>query len=463
MKKMFIIMVALVLSTGLLIGCSVQEKPADSTTASTPSTTVTTDYIIWETPASQGEATTSNDSGDRFVNNGNGQFQVLPSDAIKVDTTKLNIAGNYNVLNSMAMANGAKLSGLESEFTTFWSDEIALKIMAGDSDVDIYLIDSSTLNLFKERGIYYPIESDIISQFNSGCFDYLTEIATDSNGETVAMPIYSYTSFIAYPKQAADELGFDDDDIAYYNDFHELVNSYSGERRSYSRGDSFAAFYQHQYEKYYCNFADKKYDYSTELYRDIYSLYDGWFRYGPTPVMTGFTYPSALGSDSTRLILDSKKTLFTNDTSYCDLMLASNPDPFAPDTGYAPSDWRAVHIPWISEEVDKNFVNAIYAFINPYSKHYDESVKFLEYIADNYFDSVSSYTFIREDKEEYPDSYMPQTQIFNDVYEINANGFVLEHLLYSSRNDIEEFQNGRATLDEAIAMYQREIQMWLNE
>lgn len=86
------------------------------------------------------------------------------------------------------------------------------------------------------------------------------------------------------------------------------------------------------------------------------------------------------------------------------------------------NDWRAIHMPWITEKVDKNISSIWYAIINPYSKHYDEAVKVLEYVAENYFDSVygyaGDYPIIRKDISEYPEKYHTETQIFKDAYEI---------------------------------------------
>ncbi len=464
MKRFYSIFIA-VCFLFTLTACDVYNKdnvsPKDSA-SSEKLTSAVTDDIIWQTEEQQNTVVSADNSSDRFSFVGDGQFQVLPSEEVKVDTSKLNIAGNYNVLTPTAMQNAVSVSGLESDFVPFFTDEIVLKILAGDSDVDIYLLNASSIKSLVDRGIYIPMESDIISEFNDGCFDYLSCVATDSNGKTVAMPLSSNVSFLSYPVQAANELGFDAKDIAYYNDFHNLVNNYQGERKSFSRGDLLVSLYELQYEEHYCDFADNKYDYDTKLYKEIYSLYEGWQRVGQMPVMTGFTNPSELGVSSSRLMLDSEKTLFNTTADYSDFVNACSPD-ILTQTDFEINDWRASHIPWISEKVNTNFVNATFAFINPYSKHFDESVKLLEYIAENYFGSVNSYTFIREDKNEYPDSFRKETQLFDDVYEISKKGFVLDYRLLSSRNDIDEYQNGKLTLDEAIAMYSREVEMWLNE
>ena len=474
MVKWFYIILSIIMVSSL-VGCAIPsvkngELPKQTTLESTTEIMTTAENpfsIVWDMTApvanSEEVLTTSDDSNNRYVIGENGQLYVKNEDEIMVDTSKLNIAGNYNILSSNAMQECAAVSGLESDFVTFFSDEIVLKILAGDSDVDIYLLGSSEIDLLKKRSIYYPLKSDVIDSFVDGCFDYLGESVTDDVGKIIALPLSIHETFLSYPIDAEVELGFALDDIKYYQDFHNLVNSYDGERVSYAIGANLFFNYDRQYENYYCDFDNMIYDFNTDVYRGIYSLLDGWQRYGYSPSMPCFINPAVLGADATRLALDSKKTLFNTNSSYDDFIFVSTPDQFAPDTGFDINDWRVVHIPWISHDFSENYVNATYAFINPYSKHYDEAVRFLEYIAENYFDSINTYTFIRDNKEEYPDSYMKDTQMFSDVYDICKNGFVSEYTIYSSRNDIDEYQNGRITLDEAIAMYQREVEIWLNE
>ena len=144
-------------------------------------------------------------------------------------------------------------------------------------------------------------------------------------------------------------------------------------------------------------------------------------------------------------------------------MFAATADPFANIEAIDLNEWCVMPIPRISEKVDANYVNPTYAIINPFSKHKDEALKFLEYISSDYFNTQSSYSFIVEDKSVYPERYMTDSDIFSDVHSIYENGFLQTHFLSSTRNDIDEYQNGRITLDEAIAMYQREVEIWLNE
>lgn len=460
MKKLLSIIVAIML---LLCACDNKGKLPDAhVTSDDPASTTTDDGIVWE-PKSDTVTSSDYESG-RFVTNGNGQFNVITEDEIKIDTSKLNIAGNMNVFNAEAYSKSKEICGLDAHFSQFWSNEIAIKVMAGDPDVDIYLLDVSTYVNLKEKNIVWTIESEKVSEFVDGCFNYLSDIAYNDNGKVIAMPVYSHASgFIAYPRDAANELGFTTDDIKYDDGYYELISTNSGSRKSYSMGMGIFSILERQYESYYCDFKNKEFDYNTEQYRSLYERLNGWHRNGPLPVMTGFSHPSELGADSTRLKFDAENTLFIEMCNYSDLMFAATADPFANIEAIDLNEWCVVPIPRISEKVDANYVNPTYAIINPFSKHKDEALKFLEYIASDYFSAQRSYSFIVEDKSVYPERYMTDSHIFSDVHSIYENGFLQTHFLSSTRNDIDEYQNGRITLDEAIAMYQREVEIWLNE
>ena len=89
----------------------------------------------------------------------------------------------------------------------------------------------------------------------------------------------------------------------------------------------------------------------------------------------------------------------------------------------------------------------------------------LEELAANYFDYLGVYkcTYLFEDESCYPENYLPESQLFADIYNICKNGYISAYQVNTVHGDIEEYQNGKITLDKAIEMYQREVDIWLNE
>ncbi len=365
------------------------------------------------------------------------------------------------VFNYSTLSN---LSGIKCKPKNNKDDNALLKIMAGDTDVDIYILDYSTVQKLIEKGIYMPIDSDVIREFNEGCFDYINDCTYTDSGELVLMPIFADFPAIVYPQAAAEELGFTKDDLKYYDNFIEVIkDNYGGQRIAFTTGSILFNEMEFQYDNYYCDFANKQFDYMTDEYKKLYSTLEGWQRYGDPFSGEVSTVPKYFLNKVTNaeLLTDQNNVLLFNtylSNAYNDIV------------GYMSerndvSGWRAAPIPRISEKVTGNRTMVTFAFVNPYSERKDEAVKVLETVADNYFKclSGSQYSLIRKDLTEYPDSYYPDSELFNDFYEIAKNGAVYQTGLGGTHNDIEEYQNGRITLDEAIAMYQREVEIWLNE
>lgn len=325
--------------------------------------------------------------------------------------------------------------------------ETVLKILAEDSDIDIYFLNPSDARKLIESGIYEPIVSETIERHNESCFDYLKDFC-EVDGKTVLTPIMSSVTAILVPNEAADDMP----DISCIDGYLNWVRSCSGERKAYTRGDDLYTFLNYQYEKYYCAFKNRTFDYDTEIYRHIYSeLLSGFERYSnPPETVVGFESAGAKN-------------------------LAEQKDLLAAEGGFwefadCAEDFRAFPIPKISEKVGGNFVNAIFAYINPYGKNKEAAVKVLETIAENYSDltdggiyEIFNYPFIKKDREDYGEKYSPESRLFGDFYAIAKNGFVHDYQLLSARNDIDLYQSGKISLDEAIEMYAREVGAWLNE
>lgn len=325
--------------------------------------------------------------------------------------------------------------------------ETILKILAGDSDIDIYFLNPSDARQLIEKGIYWPIDSDTVTQHNESCFDYLKDFCT-VDGKTVLMPIMSSVTAILVPNEMTEEMP----NITYIDDYLGWVRNYSGERKAYTRADNLYSFLNYQYEKYYCDFENRSFDYDTKTYRHIYSeLLDGFERYSETPeTVKGFESAGVknITDEKTVLAAEGSFSEYENHADY----------------------WRAFAIPKISEKVGGNFVNAIFAYINPYGKNKESAIRVLETIAENYPDmtdggvyDIFNYPFIKKDRADYVDKYRTDSALFGDFFTIAENGFVHEYQLASERNDIDLYQSGKITLDEAIEMYSREIGAWLNE
>ena len=362
---------------------------------------------------------------------------------------------------SVSQATGIKIST-----TNYLIDEFYIKILAGDSDVDIYFIRPTEIRLLCEQGIYYPFESEVISNFNDSCFDYLKNCC-NVDGQTVYMPISNSVTAILMPKTAIEETGMEYSDIEYLDDYLEFARNYNGRRTAFTNGSTLFSLLENQYEYFVCDFENNEFDYTTPEYLNLYeSLLGGYLRYAQEPgAPAGFTHSSANNgachSDNVLITIGSYDSYQDyNDSSYG----SGTYNAYGKSVFF--DAWRAFPLPKISDKVSSNPTSNLFAMINPYSKNKEAAVKVLEEIAANYYEYTNYYTdysFLFADKSCYPERYHPESEIFSDFYDIAKNGYVSKYVIFTSHSDIEEYQNGRATLEEAVAMYQREVEMWLNE
>ena len=70
--------------------------------------------------------------------------------------------------------------------TNYSMDETRLKLLAGDSDIDIYIISASEIPSFIENGFYTPFESEVIDEYISQCHEMLQEYSYRREGSICA-------------------------------------------------------------------------------------------------------------------------------------------------------------------------------------------------------------------------------------------------------------------------------------
>lgn len=472
MKKLFMAVLTTVILISALTGCG--QKPVNSADegmgAQTSENTENTDD--WADGSVQSEQSVF--SNDFF----NFEEETYTFGDRKYDT-EVAINDPYCYGAQTGVVNYAALSDklkIDCSVTSMDSNDIFIKILAGDTDFDIYMISATDAHKLLQAGISSPIESEAIERFNEGCFDYISDFAKDNNGKTFIMPVASYVNGLIYSEDTANEAGFTREDLLYYDSMVEFVKNYNGNRKAYTTGANFFMSLESQYEQYYCDFDNKKIDYMTDTYRKIYSTLDGWKRYSELPAPkyfeNGALVNPVVNYDNILFLEDNLNSFVGSisdtlrgvregiergdfDESYLDKFLTEE------EIG----KWRVAPMPRIDSTIDRNDVNVMFAYINPYSQNKENAVKMLEELAANYFDYLGVYpcTYLFEDKGVYPENYLPESQLFDDIYDICKNGYIRAYHVLTAHGDIEEYQNGKITLDKAIEMYQREVDIWLNE
>ena len=202
---------------------------------------------------------------------------------------QVNAAGGSVVINNNGYLDNfdyyalSEKTGVKISVTDYMMDEFLIKILAEDSDVDIYFIRSTDILQLSEKGIYYPLESKIISDFNDSCFDYISEYCS-VDGETVYMPVNASSYAILMPKAAIEETGMTSSDIEFLDGYFSFARSYQGDRIAFTNGALLFMNLEDQYQHFYCDFANGKFDYMTPEYLNLYEkMLSGYLRYAQEP------------------------------------------------------------------------------------------------------------------------------------------------------------------------------------
>ncbi len=404
MKKLFLILISLL----LLVGCAKTPASSDGVTSEGDHSGVT--VVI-------NDLSTRNDA----------DFGQLDYDALE------------------------KLSGIDIKTTDYDYNESAMKMLAGDQNVDIYIVNGTVAYNLLQNKAYVPISSRIIDAHNDRAFDYIGDWCKTEDGQTYLMPLGFDKACVFMPQSAVTELGITADSIKYYDDYMNLLKSYKGERKSYSAALTLFYYLEEQYDHYYNDFPNEFADYNTEVYRKLYDeQVSGWVRYAQEP-------------DSPYFLCIGKNNYSSSET----LSAVYKFSDYAANCPDFYTDWRAFPIPLLSEKVEATSGGGTFMIINPSSLNKEAAVKVMETVAENYFElpgRFQGYKFLYESPEHYPKSYHPESQIFKDVLSFAGSGFVkVYESIVTSHGEVEPYQQGEITLDEAIARYQREVELWLKE
>ena len=342
----------------------------------------------------------------------------------------------------------AKKTGVDVSYKGYMPLEMTTKILAGDSDVDIYVLTSTNVRQMMSKGAYLPIKSEIISDFVGDCFSCMRELCFDSDGQLAVMPVYFNVNAVLVPKDAVNELNITYEQIEYLDDYIDYIRNYTGDRKCYG---STYMLYWHMVSQYDFNINDLpngKVNYDTDVFRGLMStLLDGWES----------NYDSNWYTENLILHTD-----VTDKALFIPHYLPQFTDVYKNFW----DDYRAFPMPKLNEDITNEPSNARFLYINPNSENKEAALKMMEYIAENYYSLIGGNGYgnlLFENVEKYPESVKTDSEAFADYVRI-VEGSKLETYVYLDSSDYYmDYHKGILTMDEAIEERTRQIVMWLNE
>lgn len=335
------------------------------------------------------------------------------------------------------------------------------EIMSGNEEVDIYIfgMTEDIAQKMKNAGVYAPLnESDIITEYQKKCFDYIGEGMTAENGAIWALPFCASAQVVWYVPENFEEKLLSTAALQDWEEFFALSEKAKGFENygGYVTGaGSLGMDLWKQYDNVYCNFSKGEANYHTELFRRYFDkMWSGWEVYSPEPQHPLLRTVSNDGE------MEWEQTQFQKQsTLFCIEDLRKNFLGYRSEEG-----WRVTGIPRLSKDVTKGYVNCFCAIVNPVSPNKELAFAYLEAIAENPGVFTSIYTeFIFEDEAMYEGRYdLTQAQV-RDIYNVMKEGTLSGPVFSEKYNLVDEYQKGRYTLDEVIDKIERDTDMWLNE
>lgn len=359
-------------------------------------------------------------------------------------------------INTTAIYSECGISASVYEYPMY-DDEIKLKLLAGDSDVDIYLFSSlrRTGIDIRKMGCYVPLTDESILSERSQYFDWLADYTVTDNGEIWCVPIYTSSYATFYVPENLEALGIKPEDLATFDGYFSALETVKKQNRYIYYGTTLD-FADTMDERYKANYS--LFDYNNETYRNMFErIYSGWL----------------IWSDPNEG--KAEHPLFNNIMSSPDPFQKLDADNMAFEIAYStnfyeelcnPNDWCAMPLPTISSLDEKNPIAVEYAIINPFSKKKEAAEAYLGFIAENNLKFRRNKSFLYKDKALCGELQSLTGSCFDGLFEMTENGIVYEALIpigENFRGDVIAYQKGEMTLDEYIAKLERVSEMTANE
>ena len=322
-------------------------------------------------------------------------------------------------------------------------DTFSLKVLAQDSDFDLYLLKSSDANAYniKKNGAFYPLnEVEGVQEYLDACFPYLKEVATNEDGDIWMLPIETRIPGIFYDKEYCVSQGVDFSTMDYeeFLVFTEKIELQTPEKINNV----------HAITEFFAQYLSVESSFDTELFRknakQLKSLYEKigenkFYHIMPTHVngvlqgeLPQFFYEYMAFS---RDLVEYTKNV--EDLGVVDKV-------------------GMMGIPKITEGLVNVGTCAFFA-VNPQSENLEATLEYLSTLCTYLMQQQDS--FLLSDESMYSDN-----AFMKECYEVYANGgiyFAMDSEIYS--NVFQEYLEGKIELEDMIKEIERKREIYMKE
>ena len=388
------------------------------------------------------------------------------------------VVGVHDIYNlSFSMSELSKRSGLaigkyvcpENVDSKEFVEQLMIKLMAGDSDVDVYIFyttDPFTLKLAND-GVTYPLdESEVIKEENAKLFDSISRQLKTPSGKIWGIPLRSDIEvLVTYPDNMK-KAGLKPEIFKDYFTMLDAFKEISPEDRENISiwGIDYGTML---IESYITN--NRPVDFGSKLFRDFFDrMWSGWMIW----TEKNENSPYLGGAQGSNYFWDEEGLDRKLDTDNTSIFMCSAKDVIKYEKL---SDGTEIYpVPLISEDYSQAVRLTQVAVVNPYGKHRENAVKLLEALAIemrengnlgvSYKDPADylsvSYTDLKE-----PKGIDTESRAFKAVYEIVSNAVICDYGMINDYllNEIRNYQYGNIDFETAIKSMQRKEDAYRNE
>ena len=344
-------------------------------------------------------------------------------------------------------------------------DKMMVKLMAGDPDVDIYILYPSSYNVLKlcSDDVCYDLgSSDLIRMENSSYFDYISNYFKTPTGKIWGVPLSTGIDVLAVFPDNLDKTDINNIAFVNYFEFMNYLEKIKDTKGIFVSGEE----YGYELMRNYIS-NNSPVDYDSNDYRAFFeSMWSGWSLYGNL----GYENHPLLGEAASRITdEDGDEHIISMQEN----RLLINPDE---TMFHMVSEWDILNngelfkkaeiypIPLISSEYSQDIYLGRIAVINPYGKNRDKAVRVMESIVKRSKQSGIN-GIIYSDINEYGSGFNPDSKLFKELYEIKEKAIIGDDSVLNDifLNEVPAYQNAEIDLDTAIKSMQRKEDAYRNE
>lgn len=313
-------------------------------------------------------------------------------------------------------------------------DEFALKVLAQDSDFDLYFLESrddTSYNLMK-NGVFYPLnEVEGVKEYIDSCFPNVRELAYNEDGDIWMLPIRMGVNTIHYHKEFCEAAGVDYNRMNY-GEFLDFV--LQTEKENPELG--WYTFYLLQ-EDFFGQYFQCQESFDTELFREyakkirrFYEELEGKLTGNPDLMQDTYYYGSSVSDDLIGL--------------------------YVKEGAFDLSPYGVVSVPLMQEHIRPQGTITFLA-VNPESDNLKDTLEYISEYAK--YLSQQEDSFLLEDTSTYGDA-----PIIQAVYEIYRQAYIrfdMDAEIYQTL--FWDYVEGKVELEDAIAEMERRRNIYLGE